>query len=134
MNYRIGIRTQKSDECLVQFTGVTAKVEAGQTIGQKVVWQSQKTRHIGNIVGFHGKNGVVIVRFKKGVPGQAIGDSVELISRKTDLATFFRDYYFCTNQKYTCRSFFQNRQHVFRRFKRELCVRVPPLEFQFFQL
>ena len=83
MNYRIGIRTQKSDECLVQFTGVTAKVEAGQTIGQKVVWQSQKTRHIGNIVGFHGKNGVVIVRFKKGVPGQAIGDSVELISRRT---------------------------------------------------
>jgi len=67
-----------------------------------------KTRHIGNIVGFHGKNGVVIVRFKKGVPGQAIGDSVELISRKKlDLVAFFRDYYFCTNPKIHLSVFFR---------------------------
>jgi ribosomal protein L35AE/L33A len=44
-----------------------------------VVLKGAKTKHAGKIVGFHGKNGVVIVRFKKGVPGQAIGSSVELV-------------------------------------------------------
>jgi len=34
-------------------------------------------------VGFHGKNGVVIAKFKKGVPGQALGTSVELIGKQT---------------------------------------------------
>jgi len=83
MNYRIGIRTQKSNECLIQFTDVTARAQAGQLIGRKVVWEGANTKHIGKIVGFHGKNGVVIVKFKKGVPGQAIGTRVKLISEKT---------------------------------------------------
>ena len=83
MNYRIGIRTQKSNECLIQFTGITAKAESGQLIGRKVVWKGANTKHTGKIVGFHGKNGVVVVKFKKGVPGQALGTSVELIGKQT---------------------------------------------------
>jgi len=82
MNYRIGIRTQKSDECLIQFTSVTNRAESGQLVGRKVVLKGAKTKHAGKIVGSHGKNGVVIVRFKKGVPGQAIGTSVELIAAR----------------------------------------------------
>ena len=34
----------------------------------------------GKIIGFHGKNGVVRVKFDKGVPGQALGTTVELAS------------------------------------------------------
>jgi large subunit ribosomal protein L35Ae len=82
LNYRIGIRTQKSNECLVQFTDLTPKAQSGQLIGQRVVRENPKRKHVGRIVGFHGKNGVVIVRFKKGVPGQAIGTSVVLIGKK----------------------------------------------------
>jgi len=82
MNYRIGIKTQNTSECLVQFTDVTAMAQAGQLIGQKVIWKNEKTRHPGKIVGFHGKNGIVIVRFKKGVPGQALGTGVQLVSKK----------------------------------------------------
>jgi ribosomal protein L35AE/L33A len=35
---------------------------------------------IGRIMGLHGRNGMVKVRFKHGVPGQAIGTVVELVS------------------------------------------------------
>jgi large subunit ribosomal protein L35Ae len=78
MNYRIGIRTQMSQECLVQFTDIVSTASAGKLIGQKVVWKGENKKHNGRIVGFHGKNGVLRVRFNKGVPGQALGTTVEL--------------------------------------------------------
>ena len=80
MNYRIGIRTQMSDECLVQFANVASLAQAGKLIGQKVVWKGERKKHAGKIVGFHGKTGSVRVKFKKGVPGQALGTTVELIA------------------------------------------------------
>ncbi len=79
MNYRIGIRTQMSRECLIQFTDVVTAAKAGQLIGRKVVWRGQSKEFIGEIVGFNGKNGVVRVKFRKGVPGQALGRTVELV-------------------------------------------------------
>ena len=79
VNYRIGIRTQKSKECLIQFAHVTSVSLAGQLIGRKVVWKEGKNKFIGKIVGLHGKKGVVRVKFRKGVPGQALGTTVELV-------------------------------------------------------
>jgi ribosomal protein L35AE/L33A len=38
-----------------------------------------KKKLIGEIIGLHGKKGVVKAKFRKGVPGWAIGASVELI-------------------------------------------------------
>jgi large subunit ribosomal protein L35Ae len=82
VNYRIGIRTQLSRECLIQFTDVVSAAQAGQLVGQKVLWKGENKKHIGKIVGFHGKNGVVRVKFKKGVPGQALGATVELVRQR----------------------------------------------------
>ena len=79
MNYRTGIKAQMPRECLVQFTDVVSAATAGQLIGQKVVWKGEKKKHTGRIVSLHGKNGIVRVRFKKGVPGQALGTKVELV-------------------------------------------------------
>ena len=79
MNYRIGIRTQMSRECLIQFANVVSAARAGKLIGRKVVWKGENKKLIGKIVGFHGKNGAVRVKFKKGVPGQALGTTVELV-------------------------------------------------------
>ena len=78
MNYRIGIRTQYSRECLIHFNGVDSASQAGRLLGQKVVWKGEKRKLIGKVIGFHGKNGTVRVKFKKGVPGQALGTTVEL--------------------------------------------------------
>lgn len=71
-----------SRECLIQFTDVVSAAQAGRLIGQKVVWNGENKKFIGRIVGFHGKNGVVRVRFKKGVPGQALGTIVELVGKR----------------------------------------------------
>ena len=80
MNYRIGIRTQMASECLIQFTKADTVAQANQFIGKRVVWKGVNKKLFGKIVGFHGKNGVVRARFRKGVPGQAIGTTVELLS------------------------------------------------------
>ncbi len=79
-NYRKGIRTQTSHECLIQFDAETAYTQAGGILGKRVLWTDGKTTLYGKVAGFHGKNGVVVVKFKKGVPGQAIGTTVQLVS------------------------------------------------------
>ena len=75
-----------SSECLVQFTEVVSPAQSGQILGQKVLWKGEKKKFIGKIVGFHGKNGAVRVKFKKGVPGQALGTIVELIGQRISLS------------------------------------------------
>jgi large subunit ribosomal protein L35Ae len=68
-----------SRECLIQFAHVNSASLAGSLIGRKVVWKQGKSKLIGKIVGLHGKKGVVRAKFRKGVPGQALGTTVELV-------------------------------------------------------
>lgn len=79
-NYRTGIREQTSNECLIEFENVNSASLASKLVGQKVTWTNGTTTLIGKIRGPHGKNGMVRVRFVRGVPGQAIGSVVELKS------------------------------------------------------
>ena len=79
LNYRIGIGTQNPKECLIQFAHVKSSGLAGQLFNRKVVWKQGNVKLVGKIAGAHGKNGVVVVKFRKGVPGQALGTTVELI-------------------------------------------------------
>ncbi|MGA2768980.1 MAG: 50S ribosomal protein L35ae [Candidatus Bathyarchaeia archaeon] len=78
-NYRIGIRTQMSKWCLIRFADANSVSKAGQLVGRKVVWKEGKKELIGKITGLHGKNGVVEAKFRKGVPGWAIGTTVQLV-------------------------------------------------------
>ena len=71
-----------SRECLVQFTDIISVAKAGQLLGQKVTWKGENKTLTGKVVGFHGKKGTVRVRFKTGVPGQALGTAVELIRKE----------------------------------------------------
>ena len=79
VNYHIGIRTQMSKECLIQFENTDFAL-AGQFIGRKVIWKKGNSTHNGKVVSLHGKKGMVRVRFTRGVPGQALGTTVELTS------------------------------------------------------
>jgi len=76
-NYRIGIKTQMTKECLVQLDKADLTLST-PLIGRKVMWKQGKTALAGKIVGFHGRNGMVRVRFTRGLPGQAIGTTVQL--------------------------------------------------------
>jgi ribosomal protein L35AE/L33A len=80
VNYRIGPKAQYSRECLVEFETVNSGSLAGRLVGQKVIWKKGANKFVGKIVGAHGRNGMVRVRFVHGVPGQAIGTRVELAS------------------------------------------------------
>jgi large subunit ribosomal protein L35Ae len=77
-NYRIGIRTQQSKECLIEFNNMDSAA-TGQLVGQKVVWTNGKNKFTGKIMGLHGRKGTVRAKFTRPVPGQAIGTVVELI-------------------------------------------------------
>jgi large subunit ribosomal protein L35Ae len=79
-NYRIGIKEQTSKECLIEFESITSASLASKIVGKKVIWNNGKTKLVGKIRGPHGTNGIIKARFTRGVPGQAIGSIVELVS------------------------------------------------------
>jgi len=79
VNYRVGPKTQRSKECIIRFPHVTSVSEASRLIGRKVAWKNGETRIVGKIVDLHGKKGLVRARFRRGLPGQALGTTVELI-------------------------------------------------------
>lgn len=78
INYRVGPKSQASKECIVQFTQILSVAKASELIGRKLAWKSGECRIIGRIVALHGKKGSVRARFRKGLPGQALGTAVEL--------------------------------------------------------
>ena len=78
-NYRVGPGTQRPKECIIRFAHVTSSSEAGRLIGRKVAWKVGKNKIVGKIVALHGDKGLVRARFRKGVPGQALGTKVELV-------------------------------------------------------
>lgn len=79
VGYVKGPKTQRSKECLLKFPDVESVSEASQLIGHKIAWPSRERKCIGKIVASHGRKGLVRARFRKGVPGEAIGSPVEII-------------------------------------------------------
>jgi len=70
VNYRMGPKTQRPKEYIVQFAGVESAKRASRLIRRKVAWPVGERKIRGRIVAVHGKNGLVRVRFRKGLPGQ----------------------------------------------------------------
>ncbi len=48
-------------------------------IGWKVGWPADDPKIYGKLVGFHGRKGMLRVKFKRGVPGQALNSRVKII-------------------------------------------------------
>jgi large subunit ribosomal protein L35Ae len=80
VNYRIGIRTQMPKWCLIQIMGENTVSNVGQLVGRRIILKFGKNSFVGRIMDLHGKKGVVKVKFQKGIPGQALGAKVELLS------------------------------------------------------
>jgi len=80
VNYRLGPREQYPRECILQFPNVRSRSEAGQLIGRKVAWtDGKKNTIVGVIVAPHGNKGLVRARFRRGLPGQALGTRVRIV-------------------------------------------------------
>ena len=78
-SYRVGPRTQRCKECIIRFAHVAPVSQASGLIGRKVAWKAGKNKIAGKIVALHGDKGLVRARFRRGVPGQAIGTTVDLV-------------------------------------------------------
>ncbi len=77
MNYRRSRTTQNTHHILLNFN--LSYGLASQLIGKEVEWISPGGKILkGKIVALHGKNGVVRAIFKKGLPGEAIGQPVKI--------------------------------------------------------
>ncbi|MHA1129889.1 MAG: 50S ribosomal protein L35ae [Candidatus Helarchaeota archaeon] len=78
VNYRRGRHTQNTKHLLLNFN-MSSYREAARLIGKKVEWISPSGKILtGKIVALHGKKGVVRAIFKKGLPGEAIGQPVKI--------------------------------------------------------
>lgn len=78
INYRVGPKSQASRECILRFSRVSSIAGACRLIGKRVVWRKNEGNIVGEIIALHGKKGFVRAKFRKGLPGQALGSSVEL--------------------------------------------------------
>ncbi|ASJ00507.1 50S ribosomal protein L35ae [Thermococcus gorgonarius] len=60
--------------------GIDDRGSAARLIGRKVVWRTPTGRKMkGKIVRTHGNGGEVKAYFNPGLPGQALGDYVEIL-------------------------------------------------------
>jgi len=80
VNYRIGTKSQMPKWCLIEIIGENTVSKAGQLVGRKMILKFGKNNFVGRIMSLHGKKGVVTVKFRRGVPGDAIGARVELMN------------------------------------------------------
>ncbi|MEM4633717.1 MAG: 50S ribosomal protein L35ae [Candidatus Anstonellaceae archaeon] len=80
INYRRGVHTEYTNQYVVEVDGVKDRSSANGIIGKKVVWKTPTGKEIvGKVSKAHGNSGAVLVRFDKGLPGQAIGTDVEIL-------------------------------------------------------
>lgn len=80
VNFRLGLRIQKNDECLLKIPQIDDDRVASRYIGRKVIWLSDRGKKIvGEIVDVHGRNGVVRARFRRSLPGEALGMKVAIL-------------------------------------------------------
>jgi len=79
LNYCVGPKTQKPKECILKFPNIKNSDEAARFIGRKVAWPIGQRKIKGKIIDVHGRKGLVRARFRKGLPGQALGTLVEIV-------------------------------------------------------
>ncbi|MEO2154350.1 MAG: 50S ribosomal protein L35ae [Nanoarchaeota archaeon] len=81
VNVRRGRHTVYENQAIVRVEGIDSREKAQELVGKEVVWRTpgKKGKVIkGKITAAHGNKGYVRVLFEKGVPGQMIGDEVEI--------------------------------------------------------
>jgi large subunit ribosomal protein L35Ae len=69
-----------SRDAIVVVPGIETAKDAAKFIGAKAIWRSRSgVEIIGSVLKVWGKHGQLLVRFRRGLPGQALGDYVDLI-------------------------------------------------------
>ncbi len=78
VSYRRGRKTQNPRQAIAKIADVNTKEEAAKFIGKRVELSFPKNPIKGVVTKTHGDKGRVIIRFRRGMPGQAITKEVKL--------------------------------------------------------
>ena len=78
LGYRRGPKSQRNRECLLKVLDVEPGASS-RLIGWQVGWPIDKPSIFGYISKPHGKTGTMRVKYKKGLPGQALGTKVRIV-------------------------------------------------------
>ncbi len=77
VSYRRGRHTVHPNQAIIKIEGIEERSKAFTFAGKKVVYSTKSGKVIKGVISkAHGKKGLVVARFKKGLPGQAIGKEV----------------------------------------------------------
>lgn len=78
-SFKRGLNRQNQREVIVRFDESLPLNEVAKLVGAKVTWVSPKgQRFVGSVLRPHGRGGGLLVRFRKPLPGLALGSKVEL--------------------------------------------------------
>lgn len=79
VNYRIGRHTQTCNQMIIVVDSVDSREKAAKMVGKGVSWKSPADKELkGKVASAHGNKGALRVLFETGMPGQAIGEKVEI--------------------------------------------------------
>ena len=79
IQFRRGRHTIKERHYLIEIPESTDREKAAKFVGKQVEWKSKAGKIIkGKVSSPHGNKGVVRAIFEKGLPGQAMTQSVEI--------------------------------------------------------
>ena len=79
VSFRRSRRRQNTRQVILKVEGITTKEKTKDVIGKQMVWKSPSGKEIkGKVSNYHGNSGNVRAILERGVPGQAIGDEVEV--------------------------------------------------------
>jgi len=79
VSFRRSRRRQNTRQVILKVEGITTKEKTKDVIGKQMVWKSSSGKEIkGKVSNYHGNSGNVRAILERGVPGQAIGDEVEV--------------------------------------------------------
>ena len=79
VSFRRSRRRQNTRQIILKVENITSKEKTKDLIGKTVLWKSPAGKEIkGKISNYHGNSGNVRAILEKGVPGQAIGNEVEI--------------------------------------------------------
>lgn len=81
-NYRRGRNTLTTNQFVIIVDKVESRAQAASMVGQTVAWTSTGGKKIfGRISAAHGNKGAFRARFTKGLPGQALGQLVDISAK-----------------------------------------------------
>jgi len=78
-NFRRSRHRQKTSHMIIEVEGVDAKEKAKALVGKEAVWKSPAGKEIkGKVASEHGSKGAIRVIFETGMPGQSLGQEIEI--------------------------------------------------------